>query len=102
MIIFRISLLLAALAVASPAQKLPRTPDGQPDLQGYWTNATLTPLERGNVVAITGQRIALPGTTSLTVSDQEAREFEKRIQDRGSFDVRDRNPDADVSRAYNN
>jgi len=24
----------------------PRTPDGQPDLQGIWTNATLTPLER--------------------------------------------------------
>ena len=25
---------------------LPRTPDGQPDLQGYWTNATYTPMER--------------------------------------------------------
>jgi hypothetical protein len=24
----------------------PRTPDGQPDLQGYWTNSTYTPLER--------------------------------------------------------
>ncbi len=24
----------------------PRTPDGQPDLQGVWTNATLTPFER--------------------------------------------------------
>jgi hypothetical protein len=24
----------------------PRTPDGQPDLQGYWTNNTITPLER--------------------------------------------------------
>jgi hypothetical protein len=24
----------------------PRTADGQPDLQGYWTNATFTPLER--------------------------------------------------------
>ena len=24
----------------------PRTPDGQPDLQGYWTNATYTPMER--------------------------------------------------------
>jgi hypothetical protein len=24
----------------------PRTPDGQPDLQGIWTNATITPLER--------------------------------------------------------
>ena len=25
---------------------LPRTPDGHPDLQGTWTNATLTPMER--------------------------------------------------------
>ena len=26
--------------------KAPRTPDGVPDFQGYWTNNTLTPLER--------------------------------------------------------
>ena len=30
----------------STAWKVPRTPDGVPDLQGYWTNSTLTPLER--------------------------------------------------------
>src|SRR5436190_21017351 len=24
----------------------PRTPDGQPDIQGVWTNATITPFER--------------------------------------------------------
>ncbi|MGH9146068.1 MAG: hypothetical protein ACRD1Q_05120, partial [Vicinamibacterales bacterium] len=24
----------------------PRTPDGQPDLQGFWTNSTYVPLER--------------------------------------------------------
>src|SRR5262245_2903176 len=32
----------------SPAKPYtaPRTPDGQPDLQGIWTNATYTPLER--------------------------------------------------------
>jgi len=28
------------------AQALPRTADGQPDLQGYWTNDSYTPLER--------------------------------------------------------
>lgn len=28
----------------------PRTPDGQPDLQGFWTNSTYTPLERRNDV----------------------------------------------------
>jgi hypothetical protein len=25
---------------------VPRTPDGHPDLQGYWTNETVTPMER--------------------------------------------------------
>jgi hypothetical protein len=45
--------LAAAIAAASagaltaPAAWTPnRTPDGQPDIQGIWTNATLTPFER--------------------------------------------------------
>ena len=29
----------------------PRTPDGQPDLQGIWSNATTTPLERPGTLA---------------------------------------------------
>ena len=29
-----------------PSYTAPRTPDGQPDLQGFWTNQTYTPLER--------------------------------------------------------
>ncbi|PWU05384.1 MAG: hypothetical protein C5B51_14670, partial [Terriglobia bacterium] len=33
-------------AVSGKAWAQPRTPDGQPDLQGYWTNNTVTPLER--------------------------------------------------------
>jgi hypothetical protein len=31
--------------------KVPRTPDGQPDLQGYWTNLTYTPYERPKELA---------------------------------------------------
>ena len=31
---------------ATKAWKPARTPDGHPDLQGYWTNNTITPLER--------------------------------------------------------
>ena len=30
---------------------LPRTPDGRPDLQGYWTTQTFTPLERPDYLA---------------------------------------------------
>jgi hypothetical protein len=32
--------------VANRSGSLPRTPEGQPDLQGFWTNDTVTPLER--------------------------------------------------------
>jgi hypothetical protein len=49
--VFGSSLPLNALADERPAVKksswqVPRTLDGQPDLQGNWTNATLTQLER--------------------------------------------------------
>ena len=43
---------LAPIPVAGQTQTaagtwtVPRTPDGRPDLQGMWTNATITPLER--------------------------------------------------------
>ena len=37
--------LFAAHAFASD-YRVPRLPDGSPDLQGVWTNATATPVER--------------------------------------------------------
>ena len=108
---------IAALAILTPALlpaqskteaakaktwNMPRTPDGHPDLQGIWTNATLTPLERGVVIAITGERVGAPSVTTLNISDQDAAGYEKRIKDVGSFDRRDGGADSDVSRAYNN
>ena len=36
----------AAVQNTARPYKAPRTPDGQPDLQGFWTNSTYTPLER--------------------------------------------------------
>jgi len=55
-----------AAAMTSPAATwtLARTPDGQPDLQGYWTAQSFTPLERPR---------ALAGRAFLT--EEEAAEF---------------------------
>src|SRR3984893_12387253 len=36
----------APAAATSKTWTLPRTPDGQPDLQGYWTSLSFTPMER--------------------------------------------------------
>ena len=42
---------LPAQAARAKAWTVPRTPDGHPDLQGNWTNGTLTPLERPSGLA---------------------------------------------------
>ena len=61
---------LAAMALSVPVSgqvsgrgySVPRTPDGQPDLQGFWTNDTVTPLERpaefGNKEFLTAEEAA--------------------------------------------
>ena len=36
----------APAAAGTKPWTLPRTPDGQPDLQGYWTSLSFTPMER--------------------------------------------------------
>ena len=48
----------------------PRTPDGQPDLQGFWTNAGYTPLQRPDNV------------TKEFFTREEAAQFERRFVDR--------------------
>ena len=40
------ALLMVLFGQAPRGWNPPRTPDGQPDLQGVWTNGTLTPFER--------------------------------------------------------
>ncbi len=57
-------LILAAYSVPTVvfADEIPRTPEGRPDLQGNWTNATLTPVERpeqfGNRLTMTHEEAA--------------------------------------------
>ena len=57
----------ASVKNGKAAWKMPRTADGHPDLQGVWTNATLTPMERPGVFA---------GKATLT--DADATAYEKK------------------------
>ena len=87
------ALMVVTAAVSLWAAKTwtaPRTPDGQPDLQGIWSNATITPLERPKELA---------GKQFFT--GQEAGEYEKRILQESNKDRRDGDREADVGRAYN-
>jgi hypothetical protein len=68
----------------------PRMADGDPDLEGTWTNSTITPLERPAPLA---------GKPYLT--DQEAEAYEKRFVTEQTEDRRDGGPEADVARSHN-
>jgi len=57
---------------------VPRTPDGKPDLQGNWSNATLTPLERpANQGAILTQAQA----DAVENRTQQVREYRDKASD---------------------
>jgi hypothetical protein len=79
-----------ATVLGQSAWKAPRTPWGDPDLQGLWTNATVTPFERPAQLA---------GKEVLT--EQEAAQFEQQTAQATNADRRDGGIDADVGRAYN-
>jgi len=76
----------------APNWKPPRTPDGQPDLQGTWTNATLTPF----------QRPAELGSKEF-FTEQEAAAFEKQRIEQGDVDrIEGARGESDLARrAYN-
>jgi hypothetical protein len=60
----------APKAAAAKTWTVSRTPDGQPDLQGYWTNNSYTPLERPN------------GVTKEIYTKEEAVEAAKKAAER--------------------
>jgi len=68
---------------------IPKTPWGDPDLQGVWNDATSTPLQRPN------------GASTDVLSDEEAAEFQAQLANDLSRDRRDGGAEADVNRAYN-
>lgn len=60
-----------ATTAAGATYKSPRTPDGQPDLQGYWTNLTYTPFERPKAL----------GTKAFYTEAEAKAEFDKAVGD---------------------
>ncbi len=75
---------------------MPRTPDGHPDIQGIWTNVTLTPLERPAEWA-----------NKPTLTDAEAAAFEKHDVETNTIDGNTdgallRNAGSAGTGAYNN
>jgi hypothetical protein len=90
-----LALLLVPIAALSQNARpkgwtVPRTPDGHPDLQGIWTNSTMTQLERPEQFA---------GKATLT--EDEAVAYEKSTIVQRDRDRRDGGADVDVGRAYN-
>ena len=81
-----------APAASAPAKKYaaPRTPWGEPDLQGTYSNRTITPFERPATVG---------GREFFTA--EEAAALEKRAQEQSGDEGRSKGTRGDVERAYN-
>jgi len=69
----------------------PRTADGHPDLEGIWSNATVTPLERPRELG-----------DKQFFTEKEATEFAKKAVQSNDADNRPTDAVADVALAYNN
>ena len=80
----------AARPQTAKAWTPPRTPWGDPDLQGVWNDATSTPLQRPNGKADAG-----------VLNDEAANTFQEELAFGLSRDRRDGGPEVDVNRAYN-
>ena len=87
---FVILCVLPALNAAAQNWSVPRTPDGQPDLQGTWTNATVTPFQRP--AQLGEKRVFTP---------EEAAAFEKQRVAQNNSEPADTQRSATDFRAYN-
>ena len=80
----------ARTASTAKPYAVPRTPWGEPDLQGTFSNRTITPFERPVEL----------GTREFYTKDEVAA-MEKRAREGGGDEGRKRGTRADVERAYN-
>src|SRR6202049_799056 len=78
------------VAKTTKAYTQPKTPWGDPDLQGIWNDATSTPLQRP---ARLGEKGVL--------AEEEADQFAEELAENLNRDRRDGGPEVDVARAYN-
>jgi hypothetical protein len=91
-------LLFAGLAAAQspppsafdPGYSPPRLASGKPDLQGLWSNALVTPLERPADLA-----------DKEYLTEEEAREYERKRVEAVNRDSRPTDAEADILLAYN-
>src|SRR5262245_8390681 len=75
LIVSAVALLAApALAQTAPGYTAPKTSWGAPDLQGFWTNASLTDMQRG------------PDYPNLVLSKEEVARMEKLDYYNNRFD----------------
>ena len=79
------ALALSGAAANAGNYKVPRLPDGTPDLQGNWTNATATPVERSAELG-----------TRRAYTDAEATAIEKTAQGAVEADARPSDPNAKI------
>jgi hypothetical protein len=76
--------------IAAKPWIVPRTVDGQPDLHGIWSNASLTPFERPK--EFVDKEFFTP---------EEAAQFTRTTLERSNRDRRGASPQEDVNGAYN-
>jgi hypothetical protein len=77
-------------ATVSAQSGAPRTPDGKPDLQGTWSFATLTPMQRPKEFG-----------TKAVLTPEEAKKYAEDSRARRNMDTRAGGGAVDVERAYN-
>jgi hypothetical protein len=92
-----LTLNLFTLAVAADSYTAPRIANGQPDLQGVWTNATQTPLERP-------RELGTKGFFTLDEAENQEQEWRAYIDARSAPSDPNRPPptDGNTDLGYNN